>query len=81
MGRPIAYAAKEITTAVKRAEYLLRISGEALRDTEGEAEEGFRRFVRKGPVGVVLVIFAWNVSFYLSIYLSMSCNVTPYGFC
>ncbi|PKS05892.1 hypothetical protein jhhlp_007723 [Lomentospora prolificans] len=60
MGRPIAYTAKEITTAVKRAEYLLKISDEVLKDTEGEAEKGFKRFLKKMPVGPVLVIFAWN---------------------
>lgn len=62
MGRPIAYTPKEITTAVKRAEYLLKISGDALKDTDGEPEKGFKRFIRKVPVGPVLVIFAWNVS-------------------
>lgn len=61
MGRPIAYTAKEVATAVKRAEYLLKISDEALKDTDGEAEKGFKRFIRKVPVGPVLIIFAWNV--------------------
>lgn len=61
MGRPIAYTAKEITTAVKRAEYMNRIAGDVLeKDTPGEAETGFKRYLRKEPVGVVLVIFAWN---------------------
>ncbi|TPX09078.1 uncharacterized protein E0L32_001660 [Thyridium curvatum] len=60
MGRPIAYTAKEVTTAVKRAEYLLKISDEVLKDTDGEAEKGFKRFIRKVPVGPVLIIFAWN---------------------
>lgn len=62
MGRPIAYTAKEVATAVKRAEYLLKISEETLKDTEGEEEKGFKRFIRKIPVGPVLIIFAWNVS-------------------
>lgn len=62
MGRPIAYGAKEITTAVKRGEYLVKISEDALKDTDGEAEKGFKRFIRKVPVGPVLVLFAWNVS-------------------
>ena len=62
MGRPIAYTGKEISTAVKRGEYMLKISEEALRDTEGETEKGFKRFIRKIPVGPVLIIFAWNVS-------------------
>jgi len=61
IGRPIAYTAKEIATAVKRAEYLLGISGDVLKDTDGEAEGGFRRFIRKVAVGPVLIIFAWNV--------------------
>lgn len=62
MGRPIAYTGKEVATAVKRAEYLLKISDEALKDTDGEAEKGFKRFIRKVPVGPVLILFAWNVS-------------------
>jgi acyl-CoA reductase-like NAD-dependent aldehyde dehydrogenase len=65
MGRPIAYTAKEVTTAVKRAEYMNRIAPEVLgskgADIPGDAEEGFKRYItRRDPVGVVLVIFAWN---------------------
>ncbi|KJR87964.1 uncharacterized protein SPSK_07394 [Sporothrix schenckii 1099-18] len=62
MGRPIAYTGKEISTAIKRAEFLLKASDEALKDSPGEAEKGFERFIRKVPVGPVLIIFAWNVS-------------------
>lgn len=62
MGRPIAYTAKEITTAAARGEYMLKVSEECLKDTSGEAEEGFERYIRKMPLGVVLVVFAWNVS-------------------
>src|SRR5205814_9446557 len=43
IGRPIAYAASEVTTAVKRAEYLVKISDEVLSDVDGEAEKGFKR--------------------------------------
>lgn len=62
MGRPIKYTPAEIATAVKRGEYLVKISDEALKDTDGEEETGFKRFIRKVPVGPVLIIFAWNVS-------------------
>lgn len=61
MGRPIAYTPKEITTAVMRGEYLLKISEETLRDTEGEAEKGFKRYIKKVPLGPVLIMFPWNV--------------------
>ncbi|KAI4205397.1 MAG: hypothetical protein LQ350_000438 [Teloschistes chrysophthalmus] len=60
MGRPIAYGTKEITTAVARGQYLLKISDEALKDTAGELEHGFKRYIRKLPVGPVLILFAWN---------------------
>jgi acyl-CoA reductase-like NAD-dependent aldehyde dehydrogenase len=60
MGRPIAYTGKEISTALLRANYMLRISSEALAPTPGDAEKGFERYIERLPLGVVLVIFAWN---------------------
>ncbi|KAI1914525.1 hypothetical protein LOZ53_004170 [Ophidiomyces ophidiicola] len=61
MGRPIAYTGAEITTAVKRGEYLNRVAGEVLGDKiDADSETGFRRYLKREPVGVVLVIFAWN---------------------
>ena len=62
MGRPIAYTAVEVKTAVARGEYLLKIAEDALSDTPGEPQDGFKRFVRKVPLGPVLVLFPWNVS-------------------
>jgi acyl-CoA reductase-like NAD-dependent aldehyde dehydrogenase len=62
MGRPIAYTPSEIKTAVKRGEYICKIAADALADTPGETEKGFNRFIKKVPVGPVLIIFAWNVS-------------------
>ncbi|KAK7741792.1 hypothetical protein SLS53_004856 [Cytospora paraplurivora] len=60
MGRPIAYTAKEVQTAVKRGEYLIKISEDTLKDTDGEPEKGFKRYIRKVPVGPVLILFPWN---------------------
>lgn len=62
MGRPISYGAAEVSTAIKRGEYLMRVSESALQDTPGDPEAGFKRYIKKEPVGVVLIIFAWNVS-------------------
>ena len=62
MGRPIAYTPKEVATAVMRGEYLLKISGETLKDTDGEPEKGFKRYIKKVPLGPVLILFPWNVS-------------------
>ncbi|GAB7361749.1 hypothetical protein MBLNU230_g1795t1 [Neophaeotheca triangularis] len=60
MGRPIGYTGVEVKTAVMRGEHLLKICDDALSDTPGEPQEGFKRFVRKVPLGPVLILFPWN---------------------
>lgn len=64
MGRPRKYTPVEIKTAIKRAEYLVKIAPEVLSDNIpvlGEVESGFKRYLQRStPIGVVLVIFAWN---------------------
>lgn len=65
MGRPIAFSHKEIETMQKRADYLLDIAEEALAPLLGRPESGFRRCIKKIPVGPTLVVFAWNVSILL----------------
>lgn len=61
MGRPIAYTAVEITTAIKRAKYLVKVAPEMLTvPVQGEEEQNFKRYITREPVGTVLVIFAWN---------------------
>ncbi|GAB1734235.1 hypothetical protein NU195Hw_g3466t1 [Hortaea werneckii] len=60
MGRPIGYPLKEVNTAVSRCEYLLKIADKAFEDTPGEPQEGFNRYVRKVPLGPVLILFPWN---------------------
>ncbi|PWY89038.1 aldehyde dehydrogenase family protein [Aspergillus heteromorphus CBS 117.55] len=63
MGRPIAYTGIEVATAIKRSHYLTSISDSVLGEAgtvPGEAEKGFKRFVKRKPVGVVFIMFAWN---------------------
>lgn len=65
MGRPIRYTAGEVGTAVKRAEFMLRISDEVLKDEVSAAEdcaEGEKKWITKEAHGVALAVFAWNVS-------------------
>jgi acyl-CoA reductase-like NAD-dependent aldehyde dehydrogenase len=73
MGRPIAYTPKEVTTAVMRGEYLLKISDETLKDTEGEPEKGFKRYIKKVPLGPVLIMFPWNVRVATRYIYSLTC--------
>ncbi|KAJ5121680.1 Aldehyde/histidinol dehydrogenase [Penicillium bovifimosum] len=63
MGRPIAYTGVEVATAIRRSRYLTRISTSVLGEegiVPGEEEKGFRRYIKRSPVGVVLIIFPWN---------------------
>ena len=62
MGRPIAYTGKEVSTAVARGHYLLKIAEKAFENTPGEPEEGFKRYIKKVPLGPILIIVPWNVS-------------------
>lgn len=65
MGRPVAFSHKEIETMQKRADYLLETAEEALQSITGKPEAGFQRWVKKVPIGPVLVVFAWNVGFFV----------------
>ena len=61
MGRPIKYSPLEITGGFReRAEYMISISDEALASIQPEKKTGFDRFIRKEPIGVVLVLCPWN---------------------
>ncbi len=60
MGRPIRYAPLEVDRLVERARYMAGIAEEALADLRPAPKEGFTRFIRREPVGVVFVIAPWN---------------------
>ena len=61
MGKPIAQARGEFErTMVERVEYLCEVAAEALADERLPEKQGFRRFIRHEPVGIVLDIAAWN---------------------
>ncbi|MFO7705103.1 MAG: aldehyde dehydrogenase family protein [Halopseudomonas sp.] len=60
MGRPIRYAAGEIKGYVERATYMADIAEAALADIQLPEKAGFKRFIRREPLGVSLVIAPWN---------------------
>lgn len=61
MGRPVRYCAGEIKTAALRAEHMIKIAKESLADLPGEPQDGFRRMVKRVPLGTILIASAWNV--------------------
>lgn len=60
MGRPISQSPGEVRGFEERARYMVSIAPEALADIDAGPKQGFRRFVRREPVGVVLVLAPWN---------------------
>lgn len=63
MGRPISQSPGEVRGLEERARYMLSVAEEALADVVPEAKEGFSRFLRREPLGVVLVVAPWNYPF------------------
>ncbi|SDE67300.1 aldehyde dehydrogenase family protein [Kordiimonas lacus] len=60
MGRPISQTPGEIAGMAGRARYMLSIAEEALAGLSCEAPEGQHHFIRRAPLGVVLVVSPWN---------------------
>ncbi|GGC09977.1 aldehyde dehydrogenase family protein [Dyadobacter sediminis] len=68
MGRPIRYTANEIRKGFQeRANYMISIAGKALADVEVEEISGFKRFIRRDPLGVVFVVAPWNYPYLTSV--------------
>ena len=61
IGRPIRYTPNEISGGFQeRAKYMISIAEETLADIVPAPKEGFQRFIRREPVGTVLVLAPWN---------------------
>ncbi len=60
MGRPIRYAAGELKGFEERARHMIAIADKALAPVVPEARDGFTRYIRRDPVGIVLTIAPWN---------------------
>ncbi len=68
MGRPIAHTPFEITRGfAERARHMAAIAPEALDDIVAPAQDGFDRYIRREPVGTVLVIAPWNYPYLTSV--------------
>ena len=72
MGRPIRYGAGEVDGFEERARYMIDIAKEKLTDViidvsvdasidkKSDKERGFKRFIRREPLGVVFTVAPWN---------------------
>jgi acyl-CoA reductase-like NAD-dependent aldehyde dehydrogenase len=67
MGRPIGQSPGEVRGFEERARHMVAIAPQALSDLDASPKEGFRRFIRREPLGVVLVLAPWNYPYLTSV--------------
>ncbi|APZ44401.1 aldehyde dehydrogenase family protein [Acidihalobacter ferrooxydans] len=61
MGRPIAHSPGEVGGFEERARFMIGIAADALADLPApDPKPGFTRFIRREPLGTVLVVAPWN---------------------
>jgi len=67
MGRPIAQAPGEVGGFEERARHMIAIAPAALADLHPAEKEGFTRYIKREPLGVVFVIAPWNFPYLTSV--------------
>src|SRR5262245_12562533 len=68
MGRPGRFAPREVTTAADRARRMIALAPEALADVAVAApSDDLDLFIRREPLGVVLVVPAWNYPYLIAV--------------
>ena len=68
MGRPVRYTPNEILRgAQERARHMMSIAGENLADIAVPQVDGFTKFIRREPVGTVLIVAPWNYPYLTAI--------------
>ncbi|KAH9917772.1 Aldehyde/histidinol dehydrogenase [Fomitopsis serialis] len=69
MGRPVSQVPGEVRGTLDRAAYMLSIAESSLADVSlaDTDKPGFRRYIKRAPMGVVLVIAPWNYPYLTSI--------------
>lgn len=67
MGKPLGQAKGEVSATIYRARHMIDIAEETLRDESVGELEGFTRYIRHEPKGVVLDIAAWNYPFLIAV--------------
>ena len=60
MGRPVRYGAGELRGFAERARHMIAIAPQVLGRVEPEPVAGFRRYIKREPLGTVLVVAPWN---------------------
>lgn len=63
IGRPISQSPGEVRGLEERARYMIDVAEHALADIVPAPKEGFKRYLRREPLGTVMIIAPWNYPF------------------
>ena len=67
IGRPVSQTPGEITRGFQeRIRYMTDLAPKALADIVPEAKEGFKRYIRREPLGLVAIVAPWNYPYLTS---------------
>ena len=68
MGRPVRYTPNEILRGMQeRARHMMSIADDNLGDIGVPRSDGFTKFIRREPVGTVLIVAPWNYPYLTAI--------------
>jgi len=67
MGRPVSQGPGEVAGFEERARHMIAIADNALADLKPEVKDGFTRYIRREPLGVVFIIAPWNFPYLTSV--------------
>ncbi len=67
MGRPISQSPGEVAGFEERARHMISIADSALADVIPEEKQGFTRYIKREPLGVVFVVAPWNFPYLTSV--------------
>src|SRR3546814_4819830 len=60
MGRPVRFGPGELRGFEERARHMIEIASAALSPVDPSPQEGFRRWIARDPLGVVMVVAPWH---------------------
>ena len=67
MGRPIAYCKGEVAGMAERARFMINEATSALKSVTLAEKTGFKRYIKREPLGVVFIIAPWNYPYLTAI--------------
>lgn len=67
MGRPVRFSPLEVNGTIERARGMVDLAESSLADVLVEEKEGFNRYIKREPLGVVFVVPAWNYPYLIAV--------------